>query len=202
MGALLGARGGVAVPERDRRAVYEHLADHYREFDKEPPDFKTIQEFQDERYGDLKDDKELGEPMEEREQETNVEPTLPLKEPDREDPEVWNELVKEAAENINVEIVLEAVRTPWTRDPWADLLVGLSALGDSLGHELTPKETAAVSFIKQLLLSKEVKEKTALPESAEAKRGDIAIEDMDEFRKSILEAVHNEFVLPVTGKLF
>lgn len=39
MAALLGARGGVNIPEGDRRGVYNHLAKHYREFDKEPPEF-------------------------------------------------------------------------------------------------------------------------------------------------------------------
>lgn len=42
MGALLGARGGVELPESDRKAVYDHLAAHYREFDKEPPELKPI----------------------------------------------------------------------------------------------------------------------------------------------------------------
>ena len=37
MQALRGARGGVDIPEEDRRAVYEHLAEHYRQFDREPP---------------------------------------------------------------------------------------------------------------------------------------------------------------------
>lgn len=40
MGALLGARGGVDIPQSDRRRVYSHLARHYREFDKEPPDLR------------------------------------------------------------------------------------------------------------------------------------------------------------------
>lgn len=40
MGALLGARGGVNIPDGDRRGVYNHLARHYREFDEEPPEFK------------------------------------------------------------------------------------------------------------------------------------------------------------------
>jgi len=42
MAALLGARGGVDIPERDKRAVYNHLAMHYREFDREPPDFNEV----------------------------------------------------------------------------------------------------------------------------------------------------------------
>jgi hypothetical protein len=40
MGALLGARGGVQIPEGDRRGVYNHLSKHYADFDKEAPDFK------------------------------------------------------------------------------------------------------------------------------------------------------------------
>lgn len=38
MAAVLGARGGVDVPADDRKGVYNHLAKHYEEFDKEPPD--------------------------------------------------------------------------------------------------------------------------------------------------------------------
>ena len=41
MGALLGARGGTDIPAGDRRGVYEHLAKHYKQFEKEPPEFKT-----------------------------------------------------------------------------------------------------------------------------------------------------------------
>src|SRR5262249_13846175 len=45
MSALMGARGGVDV-EGDKRAVYDHLARHYKAFDKEPPEFKTLKEAQ------------------------------------------------------------------------------------------------------------------------------------------------------------
>jgi len=44
MAALLGARGGVAIPAGDRKGVYNHLAKHYKEFDKTPPDFKEVGE--------------------------------------------------------------------------------------------------------------------------------------------------------------
>jgi HK97 family phage prohead protease len=40
MGALLGAQGGVDVPEGDRKGIYNHLAKHYAQFEKTPPDFK------------------------------------------------------------------------------------------------------------------------------------------------------------------
>jgi hypothetical protein len=38
MTVLNGARGGVDIPDGDRRAVYDHLAAHYHEFDEEPPE--------------------------------------------------------------------------------------------------------------------------------------------------------------------
>ena len=44
MGALLGARGGVAIPDGDRRSVYNHLAAHIRAFDREPPEFRNYTE--------------------------------------------------------------------------------------------------------------------------------------------------------------
>lgn len=34
-----GGRGGVDIPETDRRRVYDHLASHYRQFGEEPPPF-------------------------------------------------------------------------------------------------------------------------------------------------------------------
>ena len=38
MNVLAGGRGGVDLPAKDKRAVYEHLAAHYRQFDEEPPE--------------------------------------------------------------------------------------------------------------------------------------------------------------------
>ena len=60
MGALLGARGGVNIPDGDRKGVYNHLAKHYKEFDKEPPEFKDytgaeLVELFPDLYGDLTD---------------------------------------------------------------------------------------------------------------------------------------------------
>jgi len=40
IGALNGARGGVDVPQGDRRAVYNHLAAHLRDADIEPPELR------------------------------------------------------------------------------------------------------------------------------------------------------------------
>ena len=41
MGALLGSRGGASIPAGDRKAVYDHLAKHYKEFDKDPPEYHS-----------------------------------------------------------------------------------------------------------------------------------------------------------------
>ena len=44
MGALMGARGGVILPDSDRKGVYNHLAKHYKQFDKDVPEFKEVNE--------------------------------------------------------------------------------------------------------------------------------------------------------------
>lgn len=41
MTVVNGARGGVDIPDSDRRKVYDHLAAHYGEFDEQPPDFQS-----------------------------------------------------------------------------------------------------------------------------------------------------------------
>jgi len=43
MQALLGARGGVDIPEEDRNPVYNHLALHYQQFEKEPPQLEAAE---------------------------------------------------------------------------------------------------------------------------------------------------------------
>jgi hypothetical protein len=42
MQVLAGARGGVDIPDGDRREVYEHLAHHYQAFDREPPAYADL----------------------------------------------------------------------------------------------------------------------------------------------------------------
>jgi hypothetical protein len=44
MVALLGGRGGVDIPDEDRRGVFSHLSRHYDEFGKTPPEFKHYTE--------------------------------------------------------------------------------------------------------------------------------------------------------------
>lgn len=40
--ALNGARGGSSIPEGDRKAVYNHLAGHLRDADREPPELRSL----------------------------------------------------------------------------------------------------------------------------------------------------------------
>lgn len=42
MAALLGARGGVDISSNDKKGVYNHLKKHYDEFEKEPPEFRAL----------------------------------------------------------------------------------------------------------------------------------------------------------------
>lgn len=44
MGAILGARGGVDIPDADRKKVYNHCAKYYKKAGKEPPEFKFYTE--------------------------------------------------------------------------------------------------------------------------------------------------------------
>lgn len=46
MAVLLGARGGVDIPANEKRGVYNHLVKHYKEFDKEPPEFRSYSDIE------------------------------------------------------------------------------------------------------------------------------------------------------------
>jgi hypothetical protein len=43
MAALMGARGGIDVPDESRRGIYDHLRRHYAQFDKQPPELRTVE---------------------------------------------------------------------------------------------------------------------------------------------------------------
>lgn len=56
MAALLGARGGANIPEEERKAVYNHLAKHYRQFEEEAPEFKNYSDIAAEMITVLEDE--------------------------------------------------------------------------------------------------------------------------------------------------
>lgn len=47
-------QAGTAIPDADRRGVYSHLAGHYRQFDREPPEFRTNAELDALAPGDVR----------------------------------------------------------------------------------------------------------------------------------------------------
>jgi len=53
MALLLGARGGVDIPESDRKEVYNHLVRHYEQFNKEAPAYKFVE---DQALAELEDE--------------------------------------------------------------------------------------------------------------------------------------------------
>jgi len=56
MGALLGARNRANIPAAERKSVYNHLSKHYKEFDKEVPEFKMFQTEKEIMDANLDDD--------------------------------------------------------------------------------------------------------------------------------------------------
>lgn len=44
MAILLGAKGGIDIPEGDRKGVYNHLKKHYAQFNKDIPDYKMVED--------------------------------------------------------------------------------------------------------------------------------------------------------------
>lgn len=46
MAALNGGRGGVDIPDGDRRGVYDHLVAHYKQFDREPPELRALEDIE------------------------------------------------------------------------------------------------------------------------------------------------------------
>jgi HK97 family phage prohead protease len=48
--AILGARGGVQMPDSDKEGAFNHVAEHYKSWDKEPPEFHKSYKDDDEIF--------------------------------------------------------------------------------------------------------------------------------------------------------
>lgn len=62
MGALMGARGGVDIPDGDKKGVYNHLSKHYGEFDKEAPEYKEYLVDELKTLFPVEEEEQVGEP--------------------------------------------------------------------------------------------------------------------------------------------
>lgn len=61
MADLLGAQGGTDIPATDRRAVYNHLANHYKDLQMTPPEFhEAVEELKKEVKKELSKQEETG----------------------------------------------------------------------------------------------------------------------------------------------
>jgi len=43
MGVLMGANEGAGVPDADRKGIYNHLSKHYKQYEKEAPEFRMVE---------------------------------------------------------------------------------------------------------------------------------------------------------------
>ncbi|MGH9187643.1 MAG: HK97 family phage prohead protease [Acidimicrobiales bacterium] len=121
---LNGARGGITIPDADRRAVYNHLASHLRDDDREPPDLK------DKPGGDLKFFEEGIDAM--AVVSTYLESAQRV---------IALRAVKgKALSHVNTEVL------DWLLEDWAKLGHELKALRD------TPRERAAIELVRFLAL--------------------------------------------------
>jgi len=156
MAALKGARGGVDIPNADKQAVYNHLARHYREFQKEPPAFSEI-------FGEGDDEtmtRELEEKLKKLEEE-NAQLKAKIE-------ELTAQLEKKLAEERERRvwaIVNSAIEKgkllPAEKDRWAEYLLSLSEEDMEKAIKLLDARPSLDLF--------EEKSKTVSPEEEEAK---------------------------------
>jgi hypothetical protein len=125
---LNGARGGTTIPDDDRKAVYNHLAGHLRDSDREPPELKETP------GGDLK--------FFEHGIDTMAVVSSYLESAQR--VVALRAVNGKNLSHVNVEVL------DWLLDEWAVLGRELKALRD------TPREAAAVEYVRFLAMNQPV----------------------------------------------
>jgi HK97 family phage prohead protease len=63
IGILNGGRGGSSIPDADRQGVFDHVAGHLRDADREPPELRSVEDL-DAASGSDDDDEKAGGPAE------------------------------------------------------------------------------------------------------------------------------------------
>lgn len=134
MAALLGARGGADIPAGDRKGVYDHLAKHYKEFKKDPPDFREGKTYSEEELKTLFPDlEELSMPYEEDEDKIKAEVQ------EEEEDKAAEEVEEEKADDSEEAEEKSADEEPKNEDT-VKILKGMSEVLNSM-HECSSAHT-------------------------------------------------------------
>jgi len=182
MAALMGARGGVDVPEEDRRGIYDHLAKHYADFEETPPEFKHVEEQtlkSDEFYMDTitgqikqKEEKTI------RDKDTNVENETKKEKTDEKDEKIDENIMSK--EDKNTEICKEN-KEYYVAIKQADLSVEIKANSFEEAKELLKEVKDLVNTNKEMV---ENKEENKDVKKAEEKEVD---DNIDTLLKSVID---------------
>jgi len=158
MAALFGARGGVNIPEKDRKGVYNHLAKHYKQFDKEPPEFR---EYSEEELKEM-----FPEVYEERLRQESIDIEGTLKE------------LKDEIKSLKEGRVLSEKNRKLIQNAISQMKEAIAALEELLGATEPPKEESVIDI-------EERKEEKKTVEVDEKKLKEIIATNLRELVKEI-----------------
>lgn len=173
MAALFGARGGVDIPDSDRKGVYEHLAKHYEDFGKEPPEFK---EYTEEELEIIFNEDTIAEDIEDIEIQDITE-------------EVQNEITQEEMQKEEIQSFKAELDTEEVTEEIKEKTI--EKVGRTLSKENEERIRKAISLLQEVLSQiegqeEEQKEKEELTE--------------EEIRELIRESIEKQ-IKKILGKL-